>query len=259
MATLNSDKSWISYGKKNAYYGVLSDDQYLDKNLTDESKKKFFSSGYTYVDNIFKIIYKDFDEEFRPNKAVDFGCGTGRLAIPLAKKAVEVVAVDVSDDMIEEARVNAKANNLSNITFRISDDFVSDMSGEKFDLINSYIVFQHINLERGQRIFKKLIESLNLNGIGVIHLTYENKRSTFKRVVDKFRYRIPYFDDLLNLIRGKSTLLPLMQMNNYNLNKIFLILQNEGIEKMQTIFTDHGGYFGVVLIFQRKENTGKSL
>jgi len=41
---------------------------------------------------------------FDPRSVLDAGCGTGRVAIELARHGIEVVGVDVSNSMIAEAR-----------------------------------------------------------------------------------------------------------------------------------------------------------
>jgi SAM-dependent methyltransferase len=48
------------------------------------------------------------DEEFRtPGRFIDLGCGTGRLAIHFAKKGFDCVGVDLSEEMLKQARTNA--------------------------------------------------------------------------------------------------------------------------------------------------------
>ena len=45
--------------------------------------------------------------EFRtPGRLIDLGCGTGRLAIHFAKKGFDCVGVDLSDEMLKQARIN---------------------------------------------------------------------------------------------------------------------------------------------------------
>ncbi|MEI8051136.1 MAG: class I SAM-dependent methyltransferase [Actinomycetes bacterium] len=45
-----------------------------------------------------------FVRTFGPTSALDAGCGTGRVAIELARHGIDVVAVDVDPSMIAEAR-----------------------------------------------------------------------------------------------------------------------------------------------------------
>jgi len=56
---------------------------------------------------------------YRPGSVLDGGCGTGRVAIELARRGVEVLGVDADPDMIAAAR--AKAPDLSWIAVDLAD------------------------------------------------------------------------------------------------------------------------------------------
>ncbi len=76
----------------------------------------------------------------RPTTALDFGTGSGCIAIALAAKspAAHVVALDVSTDALALARQNAARNGLADrIEFRHGDGFAALPPGERFDLIVS--------------------------------------------------------------------------------------------------------------------------
>lgn len=49
----------------------------------------------------------DFICRFEPASVLDAGCGTGRVAIELAARGIDVVGVDLDAPMIDEARVKA--------------------------------------------------------------------------------------------------------------------------------------------------------
>ena len=248
---INSDKAWISFGKNNAYYGVITDDKYLDQNLTEEAYDQFFTSGYKYVEDVFTLINKYYGLDEAPTRVLDFGCGTGRLAIPFAKKAVEVIGLDVSTQMLKEAEKNAKKYQMENVRFLQSDDRLSAVKDQKFDLINSYIVLQHINTKRGEKIVENLISMLKQGGIGVLHLTYYGEKTMAQRVLRFFRYRIPLLHNIVNVLQGKSFNFPLMQMNYYNMNRIMYMLQKCGVVDTHVVFTNHGGYLGTTLLFKK--------
>jgi FkbM family methyltransferase len=55
------------------------------------------------------------------NTVIDVGCGTGQLAIPLARHAGEVIAIDPIPDMLAVGRQNAVAAGLTNITWLLGD------------------------------------------------------------------------------------------------------------------------------------------
>ena len=49
----------------------------------------------------------DFVQSLGPGSVLDAGCGTGRVAIELARRGVDVVGVDLDPSMLEEARRKA--------------------------------------------------------------------------------------------------------------------------------------------------------
>jgi len=90
--------------------------------------------------------------ELAPEVAVDFGCGAGRVAIPLAKLAGAVVGVDVSPSMLREAETNSRSRSATNIEWSPLEPFLA--SNRTFDFIHSYIVFRHVPIARGEQLFR---------------------------------------------------------------------------------------------------------
>jgi len=43
----------------------------------------------------------------KPGLVLDIGCGTGAVAIPLAKKGYNIIGIDISEDMLSAARQKA--------------------------------------------------------------------------------------------------------------------------------------------------------
>ena len=70
-----------------------------------------------------------FVQRFAPSAVLDAGCGTGRVAIELAARGVEVVGVDVDGPMIEAARAKAPT-----LDFRL-DDLATVELGRTFDAV----------------------------------------------------------------------------------------------------------------------------
>ena len=193
----NTDKEWETFGKIDPYFGVLAQDKYQQANLTEMSKADFFKSGYDYLDNILRNVRKYITPDFVPRKAMDFGCGVGRLVIPLAEVAEHVVGVDVSDSMLREAKRNCSSRSLKNVSLLKSDDELS-MIEDEYDFIHSYIVFQHIPVKRGERIFRNLLEHLAAGGVGVIHFTFATLNKVNRLIIWAKSY-IPLVKNLTNL------------------------------------------------------------
>lgn len=71
----------------------------------------------------------DFVERFSPTSVLDGGCGTGRVAIELARRGCEVVGVDLDTPMIEKARAKAPE-----IDFHLGDLATIDLN-RTFDVV----------------------------------------------------------------------------------------------------------------------------
>ena len=74
---------------------------------------------------------------------LDFGGGTGLLALPLAKQAKSVTLVDISEKILEQARLKAEQQDIKNIQF-LNQDLLANPLGQQFDLIIVSRVLHHM-------------------------------------------------------------------------------------------------------------------
>jgi SAM-dependent methyltransferase len=249
MALSDTDRAWQRYGAEDPYFGVLSHPRFRDAARDGPVRQEFFRTGEEHVEKVFKIIAEQFRGSTQPQRALDFGCGVGRILLPLARRAREVVGVDVSGAMLDEARRNCEQAGVQNVKLLLADDELSSLDGT-FDLIHSYIVFQHITPRRGLLIARRLIGLLVPNGVAVLHFTH-GSHSKRQQLIAAVRKHVPLAHGFANVIRGRPWGSPLMQMNSYPLASLCALLQQTGCERVALRFTDHGGYLGVVLFAQR--------
>lgn len=252
---MNTDEDWENFAKQDPYFSVCTNEKYRSAKINDEAKKAFFESGSVNIRHSFDICRRYIDPSFSPKSALDFGCGIGRLTIPLAALATHVTGVDVSDSMLAEARNNCAKFSVDNVSFIKSDDDLTHLEGH-FDFIYSYIVLQHIPIDRGTHIFSKLLDHLNAGGICAIQFTYaktiySDSRGAPPAINGLKRMRHKLDQALKRLLRRINGQRSVMQMNSYNLNEIFFLMQASGVTVFHTEFTDHGGECGVFLYFQK--------
>lgn len=95
---------------------------------------------------------------------LEVGCGSGLGTIFLGQQCARVVGLDVKGSELEEAR---SINRRSNVEFRNGDVF-SYLPSEKFDVVASLDVIEHMSEDQGRRFVRALIPHLNLNGMVVI-------------------------------------------------------------------------------------------
>ena len=261
---VSTDIEWEKWGAADPYFGVITLSKFRAANLTPQAKQEFFASGRHHVQCILETCRRLIDPTFAPKRVLDFGCGVGRLVVPFAELAEWVVGVDVSPSMLVEARRNCTEFNLHHIDLLASDDELS-MLGEPFDLVHSSIVFQHIDVARGRRLFSRLVELLAPGGLGAVHVTYGKaafagtfgqsppqapaapERSWTQMLIPRWLERKADEPVEHKPVNGD----PEMQMNSYSLSELAFVLQTAGVARFVADFTDHGGELGVILYFQK--------
>lgn len=89
----------------------------------------FFQVNTKAAELLYKSII-DLAQLDSKSLVLDVGCGTGTISLSLAEKVGYVIGIDIVSSAIEDARINAQENNISNVTF---------FAGKAEDLINESI------------------------------------------------------------------------------------------------------------------------
>ena len=246
-----TDKAWEQWGQENPYFGVRSHPTYLNANLNDEKLREFFAGGERHVEHVWKVIQSRVQPGFQPERVLDYGCGVGRLLIPFARRAPAVVGVDVSRGMLEQARRDCKKYGATGVSLLHVEE-LSSLAPGSFDLIHSFIVFQHIPVQRGEEILQRLIPLLKDGGVGAIHLTHSDPRSTLHRAFAGLRVRSGLVRGVSNVMMGRPFSRPSMLMNAYSMNRIFDMLIDLQCSNVQVEFSEHTKFRGAMLYFEKK-------
>jgi 2-polyprenyl-3-methyl-5-hydroxy-6-metoxy-1,4-benzoquinol methylase len=101
--------------RKDSYWAVLTSERFRRGNLSDAAVRDFFESGVRNVEVVFDTVRRRLDADFTPRSVLDFGCGVGRVLLPLAERCDRVVGVDVSETMLAEAREHCRRRGLPNV------------------------------------------------------------------------------------------------------------------------------------------------
>ncbi len=146
------------------------------------SAYKAFASVYDIFmnqvdyDKWLKHIYAIWDKfAIKPKTIIDLGCGTGSIALPLAKKGYDVIGVDLSPEMLAEADHKAMEEGLS-VRF-VCQDMTELELGEKVDCILSLCDSVNYLTENGQLedAFRCIAKHLTKKGLFLFDLNTEYK------------------------------------------------------------------------------------
>jgi SAM-dependent methyltransferase len=121
-----------------------------------------------------------------PNKSMrvlDYGCGIGRICIPMSVKLLQVFACDINGDLIDAAR--EKAAGIPNIEFHKLDystdlAFIPDGS---LDVAFTYGVFCHIDDTDLLQVWAELKKKLKQDGRIIFFEPTEQGQQSFRNEV----------------------------------------------------------------------------
>lgn len=244
-------KEWQKWKRDDLYYAVLTNKKFEKKNLTSKNKNEFFKSGEDEIENAFKIINKHFGHIDFFNSSLDFGCGVGRLSIPLSKFSKKLDCVDVSDIMLDELESNFNRQTKNNFCKKsfIKNSGKLNFLNNFYDLIYSHIVFQHISEESGMMTFEYLLNHLKKDGFMIVHFLYKNNdRFSYLKESLLFKVCKNFFYFFLNIFLNLE---PIIEMNSYNLNKIFYIIQKNKFNIFHVEFTNHENKLGTIIYIKK--------
>lgn len=132
---------------------------------TPEGRALFLRTGHAAVARILEATGPYLRAWHR---AVEIGCGVGRLTLPMAERFDEVVAVDIAPTMIRRLAENARGAGLHNVRGSLPDEpwFAQGSA----DLVYSLIVFQHIeSWAEIARYFSRIAGCLAPGGVCYAH------------------------------------------------------------------------------------------
>lgn len=246
----DTDRDWEQIGAKDPYWGVLSVSTYKSDQLNEESKKEFFDTGEQFIRKLFSRIHDQVAEDIEFKRTLDFGCGVGRLVAPLARRSEHVVGVDVSQNMLDLCHENMAAFGVDNYSLIKGDDTLSTVEGE-FDLVNSYIVLQHIPTDRGLKLIDRLIALTRPGGVAAIHVSFARKMSLLQHEAVEGQFYRKNEGEITPMIdRPKQPAEGNVTMYDYDLNDVMLRCSTVADEML--CIPNFGNHIGMQIIFRRR-------
>jgi 2-polyprenyl-3-methyl-5-hydroxy-6-metoxy-1,4-benzoquinol methylase len=168
----NDNGSVFVRAKKN--WEDLATDIPLDSILTGfnndgEALERFYESGEK---NIAKILSR-VDAAgviLEQNKALDFGCGMGRLTSALANRFKQTWGTDISQTMIDMA--NSTVGSASCEFEVLTEPGLTSFESNQFDFVISLLVLQHVEPAQQSMSVKELLRVLKPGGVLVVQVPH---------------------------------------------------------------------------------------
>lgn len=163
--------SWYGNIEKNRFYDKLDklNKGYHYKALLNKYDKKYPSFLIWEIYHVwFGIDFKEGD------KVLDLGGACSLFSFFLAMHGISVVAIDKNKMLVDEANKIAKVLNLPYYAECADvEDYINGCD-QKFDVITSICVFEHLDQEKRKRIIQNLHKILTNDGKVAMTFDYRN-------------------------------------------------------------------------------------
>ncbi len=198
-------EDWNARAKEDAHY-------YVAFGRKDQTEDEFLETASEVVAGIEWEAKRLGPGNCRARRALEIGCGPGRLIKPLSRNFGEIHGVDVSDEMIRLARERLRSIPHAHVHATNGAE-LAQFADASFDLVYSYAVFQHIPsrdvvmqyLREIHRVLKPSgIARLQLNGLPLTARVYDTWSGVRFSPDDLIRFTREHDFQMLSL-EGAST------------------------------------------------------
>lgn len=171
-------KAWNERANRDPFF-------YVETELWDHDKGKFFELGQARAKELIDPVLAKYKIDPGDKTAVDVGCGVGRFTQALGLRFAKAVGVDVSEVMVEQAKIAAAE--FSNLEFVSGDGVALPCPSDSADFVWSYEVFQHMpSHEVVKSNLREVSRILRSGALGLVHFRTAHEYPTILWHIAKF-------------------------------------------------------------------------
>ena len=158
-------RDWSDLGELDPMWAIASTPE---KRFHGWDEAAFAESGARKAAGVLRRL-EELGVPARHGRALDFGCGIGRLSLPLAGSFETVLGVDIAPSMIEAARARAAEAGVTNARFLVDGEM--RLEPASFDLVYSVLVVQHQpSTEAALGLIRRLATAVGPGGVLVVQV-----------------------------------------------------------------------------------------
>jgi SAM-dependent methyltransferase len=158
-------KNWDLFAEADPLYAVIS---WPEKKGRRWDEKAFFENGVQEVHRFLKYL-RGQGVKLKKGKALDFGCGVGRITRALTPHFRKVTGVDLSARMIGLARRYNRSMRRCDFVLNGRPDLGSFKDGT-FDFVYSSLTLQHMKPAYALSYIREFIRVLRPGGIALFQM-----------------------------------------------------------------------------------------
>lgn len=160
---------WSRLGEEEPHWSVVSVADFKSDKI-DETLQKFYESGRSEVANLLRLLKRVGREISLGSRALEYGCGVGRVTRWLADHFESVLGVDISAAHLAHAKQYFETENIHNVDLFHLRELGDLKSLKPVDFIYSKIVLHHNPPPVIARTLDILCSKLNPGGLAVLQI-----------------------------------------------------------------------------------------
>lgn len=217
MDVKDAQRDWDAFGKADPLWAILTAPGKRGKWQAAE----FFETGVREVEALMQYIDSLGLHPAR-RKALDFGCGVGRLSQALTAYFEEVHGVDVAPSMIEQA--NHYNRHGSRCVYHVNDRPSLELfTDSTFDLVYSVITLQHLEPKDSARYIQEFVRVLAPGGLAVFQLPDRPAKPIRALVKRRLAKGLLQFSRVAGYLKR-----PIMVMHGIEREEVLRLLERSG-------------------------------
>jgi SAM-dependent methyltransferase len=165
MRLRDTQDNWDELAKRDPLWHILAA---KDVAADGWDSSAFFETGEQRLKHDFDLLAAH-DIGVPRGRALDFGCGVGRLTQALARRFEHADGVDASEEMVRLA--DEYSGDLANCSFHLSrENDLSQFESGSYDFVYSMIVLQHMKPKYALRYANEFLRVLGRGGVAWFQL-----------------------------------------------------------------------------------------
>jgi ubiquinone/menaquinone biosynthesis C-methylase UbiE len=132
---------------------VFHNQRYSDDSEREGRLGKFYATlSYGFQTYWTRIV-----AESSGHSVLEYGCGTGGLALQLAEHSPRVIGIDISDVAIDIARQTAASRNLGNLEYRVEDAEALKLPDRHVDVVVGIGIVHHLHIRKAMSEVRRVL------------------------------------------------------------------------------------------------------
>lgn len=228
-------RNWNDFASSDPLWAILT---WHHKRERRWDLPEFFETGQREIERVLQEVAA-LNFPLRRGRALDFGCGVGRLTQSLGDHFDECYGVDIAPSMIQLARQYNRHDDRCTYLLNEADN-LAILADHHFDFIYCILVLQHMRPEYSTKYMREFVRILAPGGLAIFQMMSVDS-SAEAMPAEAFRARIAVDQSRLGAKAGAVLSFPVTVVNTSNTAWAALALGNHWLDGQGNLLVKDDG------------------